>query len=146
MSKQVKTIKIVFENCESVVLDADIFEWFYLDCPGHTVSGRDGYFHELLWTNHVWFILKENIKEVKAPSSRDGILGDWLEDSSLFGRMKYGDITQFHITYDDNETVVYYVDDYEEPSRYGGPNKNQSFEEIDGKLKVMIGKGEQEND
>lgn len=145
MESRVKTIEIVFENCESVLLDADHFEWFHLSCTEHTVSGRGYYINKSLWTNDVGFVLKENIQEPDNYNLKGEKLGTWLDDSSLFGRMKYGDITQFHITYDDDETEVYFVDEYEEPSRYGGPNKNQSYEELDGKLRVVIGK-ELEND
>ena len=144
MESKVKTIEIVFENSESVLLDADQFEWFHLSCTEHTVSGRGYYIHKSLWTKDVGFVLKENIQEPDNYNIEGDKLGYWLDDSSLFGRMKYGDITQFHITYDDDETEVYFVDEYEEPSRYGGPNKNQSYEELDEKLKVTIGKESEE--
>ena len=135
---RVKTIELVFENSECVTLDSEQFEWFYLSCTDQTVSGHGYSISKSLWTNNVHFTVKENISEMKDSNVKDGIIGEWLEDHSLFGRLKYGDITQIHITYDDGEKEVYYVDDYDEAREFG-PNKNQSYKEVDGMLEVTIG-------
>ena len=88
MESKVKTIEIVFENSESVLLDAEQFEWFHLSCIEHTVSGRGYYINKSLWTNDVGFVLKENIQEPDNYNIEGDKLGYWLDDSSLFGRTK----------------------------------------------------------
>ncbi len=137
----VKTITLVFENSECVTLKSDMFEGFFLSCTDITVNGWHGSIQKKLWTNDVGFILKENIPVVKDPSARDGIVGDWLEDSSLYGRLKYGDITQIYINYDNGKREVYYIDDYDDGDELVGPNKNQVWKENNGKLHVMIKAG-----
>lgn len=138
MEKEVRRIELIFENGEWVVLESEDFEWFYLSCTDQTISGRGGSIRKNLWTSNVHFTLKENVPEVKDHAlNSDEILFEWLEDHSLYGRIKYGDITQIYITTDDGETEVYYIDGYDEVEEFG-PNNNQKCREVDGKLEVTI--------
>lgn len=137
--KYVHRISIVFENCESIDnIKIDDIDSFYIKYDDIVQKWAVDCIEKYPITKDVYITLSKSAdREYYAFGDKEH-----FDKSSVFERiLSYNDITQIHITYEDDTEETYLVS-YDEPyDCLGAPNLNQSVKlDDEGNLNIIIKK------
>ena len=127
-----KSVELLFNNLESVQINPDEFEEFYIRAAGETVNlTEEGIISETA-ASQVIFTLKKD-REIRLVESIVEEEPDYIE--TLYGRIKKNDIYRIKVEYED-VTIQYEVEyDFDDEK---GINNSQRTVEKDEKLRVWI--------
>lgn len=135
MMKEIKAIKLEFENTDYMVFEPKDFVYFSMDdiwteIKSFGFGGIDKYVHadtvemQIKWEANDWHEPFEN-----SNSKHDEFKFDRIQD--------YDDITHIDVVYDDRTTERYVVN-WEDASEYGEENKKQISVTINDGLLIRI--------
>ena len=119
--KYIKEIEIIFENCESIILPQKVLGQCYLSDIKTEFCRTGNIISKIVYANEV--ALEIYFPEAEELGNKSPLFN---ENNTIFERlMRYNDITNINIIYEDENRERYTVDYDETNPTLGVPNSNQ---------------------